>query len=202
MPIILVPFYGEALGNFVPMEGDIIQAQRSNTLYRGGHWRGGPHPICAWKGLQVLFLAHREYRTCLCVCLPKKNIRTTSSGIRYAKAKVNDVDGVILLPDDWSNDTYSLNNTNSSGASYSSNTITASQWSTLEQAGAVFLSAAGYRNGTSVYDVGSYGYYWSTSYYNSTSARIVYFNVSSLNTGINYLRYDGQSVRLVDPDEN
>ncbi len=32
---------GDALGDFVPMEGDIIQAQRSNTQYRGGHWRGG-----------------------------------------------------------------------------------------------------------------------------------------------------------------
>ena len=32
---------GDALGDFVPMEGDIIQAQRNNTQYRGGHWRGG-----------------------------------------------------------------------------------------------------------------------------------------------------------------
>ncbi len=201
MPIILVPFYGEALGNFVPMEGDIIQAQRSNTLYRGGHWRGGPHPICAWKGLQVLLLAHREYRTCLCVCLPKKNIRTTSSGIRYAKAKVNDVDGVILLPDDWSNDTYSLNNTNSSGASYSSNTITASQWSTLEQAGAVFLPAAGYRVGTSVYDGGGGGHYLSASYGNSNSTYQLFFYYSDLYTLSNGRIY-GLGVRLVAPAEN
>ncbi len=32
---------GDALGGFVPMEGDIIQAQRSNAQYRGGRWRGG-----------------------------------------------------------------------------------------------------------------------------------------------------------------
>ena len=30
------------------------------------------------------------------------NNRSTSSGIRYAKAIVNDINGVILLPDDWS----------------------------------------------------------------------------------------------------
>ena len=28
--------------------------------------------------------------------------RTTTSGVRYAKATVNGVSGVILLPDDWS----------------------------------------------------------------------------------------------------
>ncbi len=32
---------GDALGGFVPMEGDIIQAQWSNAQYRGGRWRGG-----------------------------------------------------------------------------------------------------------------------------------------------------------------
>ena len=30
------------------------------------------------------------------------NTRTTTSGIRYAKARVNNVNGVVLLPDDWS----------------------------------------------------------------------------------------------------
>ncbi len=89
--------------------------------------------------------------------------RTTTSGIRYAKAKVNDVNGVILLPDDWSSETYSLSNTNSTGASFSNNTISASQWNTLEQAGAVFLPAAGRRNGTSVGSMGSDGYYWSAT---------------------------------------
>ena len=123
--------------------------------------------------------------------------RTTNSGIRYAKAKVNNMNGVILLPDNWSSDTYSLSNTNSSGASFSSNTISASQWNTLEQAGAVFLPAAGYRYGTSVYNVGSYGLYWSASYYDSGGAYYVYFGDSYLYTG-NYgtYRYYGFSVRL------
>ena len=124
------------------------------------------------------------------------NTRTTSSGIRYAKAKVNNVNGVILLPDDWSSDTYSLSDINSSDASYSSNTITSSQWSVLEQAGAVFLPAAGYRFGTSVFSVGSSGYYWSASYSNSTYARRVSFYDSGLSTGSTSNRNDGFSVRL------
>ena len=128
--------------------------------------------------------------------------RTTNSGIRYAKANVNNVNGVILLPDNWSSDTYSLSNTNSSGASYSSNTISATQWSALEQAGAVFLPTAGSRVGTSVNLVGSNGYYWSASYYNSDSACGMYFNNSNLNAGSNHYRGNGQSVRLVAPAEN
>ena len=130
------------------------------------------------------------------------NTRTTSSGIRYAMAKVNDVNGVILLPDDWSSDTYGLNNTNSTGASFSSNTISASQWSTLEQAGAVFLPAAGVRGGTSVNVVGSYGSYWSASYYSSNNARFVYFSDSVLGMGYSNYRYSGRSVRLVATAEN
>ncbi|MBQ6729826.1 MAG: hypothetical protein IJQ83_06810 [Bacteroidales bacterium] len=130
------------------------------------------------------------------------NTRTTSSGIRYAKANVNDVNGVILLPDDWSSDTYSLSNTNSSDASYSSNTISATQWSTLEQAGAVFLPAAGYRLGTSVYNVGSFGFYWSASYRNSNYAYGVSFYASSLYPQDYSDRYYGFAVRLVRVAEN
>jgi hypothetical protein len=35
--------------------------------------------------------------------------RTTPSGVRYAHATVNSVPGLVLLPDDWSTDYYSLN---------------------------------------------------------------------------------------------
>jgi hypothetical protein len=129
------------------------------------------------------------------------NSRTTSSGIRYAKAKVNAVNGVILLPDDWSSVTYSLSNTNSPSADFSSNTISASQWNTLEQAGAVFLPAAGYRNGASVYSVGSEGAYWSASDYNS-QARDVVFDIHILSTTDPSPRSYGFSVRLARVAEN
>ena len=130
------------------------------------------------------------------------NTRETTSGIRYAKAKVNDVNGVILLPDNWNTLYFTLNNTNSSGASYSSNTISASQWSSLELHGAVFLPAAGYRYGASVNDVGSDGYYWSASYYYSDDAWLVYFYDAGLGTDYGSSRYYGRSVRLVAPAEN
>ena len=126
------------------------------------------------------------------------NNRTTASGIRYAMANLNNVNGVILLPDDWSASYYSLSNTNTSSASYSSNTISATQWTTLEQHGAVFLPAAGFRNtGTSVVSVGSNGYYWSASYHSSTEASRVKFYDGNFGPNSIGPRKNGQSVRLV-----
>ena len=128
------------------------------------------------------------------------NTRNTSSGIRYAKAQVNNVNGVILLPDDWSTSYYSLSSTNNSGASFSSNVISASSWtSSLQAHGAVFLPAAGGRNGTSVFNVGSVGDYWSASYYASGRAWDVHFDDGYLSTGSGLNRCYGFSVRLVCP---
>ena len=125
------------------------------------------------------------------------NTRNTSSGIRYAKARVNNINGVILLPDDWNSGFYNLNSTNNADAYYSTNTISSSQWTTLEQHGAVFLPAAGYRNGTSVNSVGSNGNYWSSSYVNRYTAWSVSFSGSNLGTDIDSNRNNGHSVRLV-----
>ena len=122
--------------------------------------------------------------------------RVTTSGILYAKACVNYINGVILLPDDWDESYYSLNNTNSSTASFSDNTISATQWNTLEQHGAVFLPAAGryYRTSSSgsyvLSNVGSCGYYWC-----STNA-VFNFSDFSISSGSGYT-YSMHSVRLV-----
>ena len=128
------------------------------------------------------------------------NTRSTSSGIRYAKAQVAGVNGVILLPDDWSTSYYNLSSTNNSGSSFSSNVISASSWtSSLQAHGAVFLPAAGGRIGASVSNVGSCGYYWSASYYGSNYAWGVDFFDINLSTDLWFCRYDGFSVRLVCP---
>ena len=123
--------------------------------------------------------------------------RTTESGIRFAKANVNDVNGVILLPDDWNSSYYDLSETNVKDASYASNTLAASDWSLLEMLGAVFLPANGYRFGTSVSSVGNNGYYWSTTAANSTYAYGVYFPDTNLNPQDCSNRTYGRSIRLV-----
>lgn len=126
------------------------------------------------------------------------NTRSTTSGIRYAKAKVNNVNGVILLPDNWSSSYYTLYSTNDRFSSFSSNVISSSTWTySLEAHGAVFLPTAGDRSGTSVSSVGRNGYYWSASYNDIFSALYVYFYDSYLGTGYAFSRDYGLSVRLV-----
>jgi hypothetical protein len=128
--------------------------------------------------------------------------RSTASGIRYAQATVNGVNGTILLPDNWTASIYALNNTND--GNYGSNTITAVDWiNVLEANGAVFLPAAGVRRGISLsgYDISSNGNYWSSSHNSIYQSNYVYFGSGNLNTNgspytILYCCY-GLSVRLV-----
>jgi len=125
--------------------------------------------------------------------------RSTPSGIRYAMAQVNEVNGVILLPDDWSSSNYSLSGTNDSWASYSSNNISKSDWTNrLEANGAVFLPAAGCRYGTIAYNVSSYGHYWSSTAYSEIDAYNLYFNsYGGWYAANSEYRCNGFSVRLV-----
>ncbi len=127
------------------------------------------------------------------------NTRNTASGIRYAKAKVSNVNGVILLPDDWIVTTYSLNNTNSGEASFNSNVISAELWTILETAGAVFLPAAGRRWALTPNGCGSYGYYWSASIGSNNLSYFMYFRDGYLSTSSQITRSYGLSVRLVYP---
>lgn len=125
------------------------------------------------------------------------NTRSTSSGIRYAKARVNGINGLIIVPDNWSSSTYGLTNTNSATAAYNSNTITASVWtSTLEVAGCVFLAASGGRVGNSMQLQGVGGYYWSSTQTDSDRARELLIESDRCNTYITRRHY-GRAVRLV-----
>lgn len=129
------------------------------------------------------------------------NTRNTVSGIRYAKANVNNVNGVILLPDDWDASYYSLENVNLDNAIYNANVITGTQWRILEQHGAVFLPSAGYRSGTNVNSnsIGVSGNYWSSTRYNDECAYFANITTNTLNpqTYSSSYRYYGYSVRLV-----
>ena len=123
------------------------------------------------------------------------NTRNTASGIRYAMATVNNVNGVILLPDDWDADIYTLNSTNTPNANFNTNIITAENWNELEINGAVFLPSAGYRWNATVNE--GHWYYWTATSWNTNSVYVVnfYYNNSlGVNTGE---RSYGYSVRLV-----
>lgn len=125
---------------------------------------------------------------------------------KYGAAKVNDIPGVVLLPDNW---------TLPSGCGFTAGMITtsswnnvpstnmydddANQWSKMEKAGAVFLPAAGKRYNTNVTDVNSEGCYWSSIIFAPIGAYYLYFRADKLDSWYYYnqRRFDGQSVRLV-----
>ncbi len=126
--------------------------------------------------------------------------RTTPSGVRYAHATVNSVPGLVLLPDDWSTDYYSLDKVNDANSTaYTDNVISSSDWtSKLEAHGAVFLPAGGYRNGATVSDAGVQGTYWSSTSSTTISARGFYFKSATfMGNTQNFVRNRGCSVRLV-----
>ena len=129
----------------------------------------------------------------------------------FGLGSVNGVNGTILLPDNWTlpaGASFTASTTqgladqgtyfsNSSGNNFSHNTYTAEQWSVMESAGAVFLPAAGYRGGTGVYYVGSYGYYWSATPFVTNYAYYLDFGSSYLRPQYYGYRSSGRSVRLV-----
>lgn len=121
------------------------------------------------------------------------------SGSRFAKATVNNVRGLLLLPDGWSTATYALNAINDAAGGYESNYISATDWSNfLEANGVVFLPCAGIREGTNVSYVNGFGRYWSSTYIEK--ARSLYFLQGDVRPeGGDY--HWGLAVRLV-RDEN
>ena len=126
------------------------------------------------------------------------NSRTNASS-KYGVATVNNVNGLVLLPDSW---TLPADVTFTSGANgdFAQNTYSAEDWAKMEANGAVFLPAAGNRYGTAEGDVGSYGYYWSSSAYGNDYANCLSFGSDYVDTGSNYRGY-GHSVRLVQDAE-
>lgn len=124
------------------------------------------------------------------------NIRNTSSGIRYVKAQVNGINGVILLPDNWKTSYFELYNIND--GTYDSNIIDHSNWcNKLQNNGAVFLPAAGNRIGSTVSFSNTSGDYWSSSHNGEREACEVWFVNSKIKTDFSGPRHYGFSVRLV-----
>ena len=124
----------------------------------------------------------------------------TRGGNRYCKATVNSKTGMVIFPDSYSHPAgvTAVASANTANAAFTTNTWSGEDWTKMETAGAVFLPAAGYRNGTSVYVVGSSGYYWSsTPNDGSNNVYYLYFNASKVSPANNGNRYYGRSVRLV-----
>ncbi len=123
------------------------------------------------------------------------NVRNTISGVRYAKAIVSGVNGVIILPDNWTTSMYQFANVNES-SSFDSNIISITDWdNSIQKYGAVFLPAGGYRHGTSVNIIS--GDYWSSTHNGEREACELWFTNNKLKTDFGGFRYYGLAVRLV-----
>ena len=127
--------------------------------------------------------------------------RNTTSGIRFAKANVANVNGLLLLPDDWNHYDFYLTEVNTTSASFYSNLIEEWQWPELEAAGAVFLPAAGiaiglFHDEVTFADGGVYGCYWTSTSANSSYAGGIEFNNNTVEYYM-FLRCQGLCVRLV-----
>lgn len=143
--------------------------------------------------------------------------RSTPSGIRFAKATLAGICGMVILPDNWDASTYPLSEPNENTSSFA-NIISAMEWiNVLEPAGAVFLPSAGTRLSYFSYETGYYiPCYSNTSIYSGHGMGFIEGNYWTATQGIgmgvastliiwDYLplfnseagRSSGQSVRLV-----
>ena len=135
----------------------------------------------------------------------------TNAASLFGLGSVNGVNGAIILPDNWSipqGASFTPSSTrglvdeggyshNPSYDNFSHNTYTAEQWYVMESAGAVFLPAAGTRNGTQVNIVGELGHFWSSTYINADYAYGLNFDSYDFNPQNGNNRNYGRSVRLV-----
>ena len=76
---------------------------------------------------------------------------------------------------------------------FSENTITQQ---TIDENGLLFLPAAGYRVGTTFYNVNTYGYYWTTTSSSDKNAYYMRFCDTFFNSYYSYKRCNGYPVRL------
>jgi len=115
---------------------------------------------------------------------------------KYGHGSVNGVNGMILLPDEWS---LPAGLSFTPGNSNWANHYTTEEWAQMEANGAVFLPAAGFRESGNggLKDMNGMLLYWSSSY-NGVNA--YYMRIGSNSTLPQYDnggRYCGLSVRLV-----
>ena len=96
----------------------------------------------------------------------------------YSRACVNEMNGLILLPDNWEMPE-SMSFT-PKATDWETNIYTEDEWFKMESNGAVFLPNGGYRTAifgkvaNSVYYVKEYGYYWSSSSKDASNARCLW----------------------------
>ena len=121
-------------------------------------------------------------------------VRNTASGVRFVKAVVNGVNGLLLLPDQWQVTTYQVNSVNMAEMNYTNNVISLADWQqVLEPAGAVFLPVGGARTIEGIFELGT----CQTSSVGCEDSFELLFGADGISLRATGHRGDGLSVRLV-----
>jgi hypothetical protein len=127
----------------------------------------------------------------------------------HGLACVNEVNGLIILPDDWTTpEDLTFNPGGISEDSFGSehfktiNEYSLEQWEKFEKLGAIFLPTTGFRflyeDGSSdIYNSKTHGYYWSTTANKEEEAFMFNFGAASITADETYPRKGGFAVRLV-----
>lgn len=120
-----------------------------------------------------------------------------------SKGSINGHRGHILLPDDWvlPEGVQFVAEPDNLTMELDINTYTPAEWSIMEEGGAVFLPAAGRRDGTTVGYLVEYSGVWSSTSTTNTNAFHTYYNYESQIIEHHWTsatsRINGRSVRLV-----
>jgi len=122
---------------------------------------------------------------------------------------VHGINGFIFLPNDWTlpqgltfNSKIVIQEIDNGGyilkqSQFTNNEYNADQWEKMEKNGAVFIPAAGYREGNSVKENGSEGRYWSATNNGENEAFYFVFSPTYYNPNYHGNKSSGQSVRLI-----
>ena len=170
-----------------------MNTSTSNNTYSGDFVDWGATMGTGW------FTLSKDEWTYLFNTRSASTVGGTENG-RYAKAKVNDVKGVILFPDTYTHPdgvTAPVGVNAEGNTGWNGNSYTVEDWTKMESAGCVFLPAAGYRSGSSMDGPGTYGYYWTATPNSTGTAYRVYSNSDYLAPDNSTNRRLGLSVRLV-----
>ena len=131
----------------------------------------------------------------------KERNASTVNGIpnaRFVNARVNDVLGVVLFPDEYTHPAGVSQPTGINDEEITNgNNYSTTEFALMQAAGAVFLPAAGKRYERTVSELDII-HYWSVSYNNRTTAYELKYELNSLKLNPR-VRCDGLSVRLVCP---
>ena len=180
--------------SYGPATGNLTQAQDwgHNPIANGGNkadW---------WRTL-----TYDEWNYLLNIRKTMTNVGVTNA--RYARAKVEGVNGIILIPDNFqlpaSFGSSLKNNANKPSAAYNNVNMTSANWKLMQDSGAIFIPVTKYRTGTNFDSSNGNGYYWTSTRRDNISSRCFVLSSTKIypspdnTTQIN--RHWGCAVRLV-----